>query len=326
MNVRSRPSQGRATLVTMRLLPLATLAAASTLWVACSSDDSAGIPADVDAGSIPAADASTPLDASADAPPSDAAGEAEAGGGTPIGPGPYSIVYSAANGIGIDQRPTVTTVVGASGELESYEASEQEKPSRGTNTVAELHSDALSLLGRWNGGTTAGTFYTSGPFTYSATQGFHYGVVIKPASALPQTGTVAYTQLKTTAATMEDGSAALGTITAKAAVLVTAAGKKTGIELTVAVPGDATYTASTTGGVADPSQSTLGGGTTNNAVFGEIPVTGAGAACPAGCNVAFRGLIGGGPSGTSRFALAFVVTGAGAAKKSVRGVIMFAAP
>ena len=123
---------------------------------------------------------------------------------TTIGAGPYSIAYSSAPGIGIDQRPAVTAVVGTGGELESYEAAANEKPSRGTNQVGEVYMDAFSMLGRWNGGTTAGVYYASPSFTYSASQGFHYGLVVQSA-ALPTSGTVAYNFAKATAATSDSG-------------------------------------------------------------------------------------------------------------------------
>ena len=306
---------------------VAVLLVASSLWVACGSDNptatetpsvDSGLP---DGTAVPEAAVESGTDAASDA--SDAPTDGPAG---TIGAGPYSIAYSAGPGIGIDNRPSVAAVVNANGSLESYDAAVNEKPTRGTNQVSDVHADAFSLIGRWNGGTSAGTYFTSSPFTWSATEGFHYGVVIA-SGALPTSGMVTYTPVAATSATIDDGSLAVGTISAKTSVLFQAGGRKTGIEVTITMPGDATYTATTTGGIADPSQSTLG--SFNNSFNGDITVASAGVACtgPIACTMSVRGYVGGGAGANAAARVIFVfVVDAGTTGKTIHGAAVLKAP
>jgi hypothetical protein len=92
------------------------------------------------------------------------------------------------------------------------------------------------------------------------------------------------------------------------------------------MPGDATYTLTTTGGVADPSQSAVGGNA--NAFFGDIAATSTGVACSGGsaCKAGVRGMIGSGANGAARAVFAFVLSSGGATGKALRGAVVLTAP
>lgn len=271
---------------------LIALALASTSLCGCSEE-------------APAAADLAPADLSTSAPPDAAMAGLE--------PGPYSIVYSGSGGTGIDQRTPITAVVSASGDLDSWAFGTQSFL-RGTSLTGERYADEYSLLGRWNGG--------SGTLTYTATQGFHYGLVVKPASA-PTSGTINYTLRKATAATIDDGSLAVGTIQAKLAVAFGATTKKAGLELTIDMPGDGTYTGMTTGGVADPSQSAVSG--TLALMAGDLTMTSSGVACAGGaaCKASVRAYLGGGGNGTARAVVVFVLSSGGPITKVLRGALVF---
>jgi len=184
--------------------------------------------------------------------------------------------------------------------------------------------DAFSAVGRWSGGTSAGTYYTSPPFTWGAQQGFHYGLVVA-AGAFPTNIGVPYARASATKTTIEDGSLAPGSATAKATVAYGANGatdRKLGLEIAVTMPGDATYTATTAGGAATPATSALS--TFNASHAGDLEVTGGGVACtgPNACKMTVRAMIGGGGANTgARVAIAYVLT-SGTPAKALRGVVM----
>lgn len=295
--------------------------------VGCSSDPAAPADGGVDAslepdGAAPKDDAASPTDAA----PSDAAsadGGGDAGPLVAIGAGPYAIVYSSGPGIGIDQRPSVTAMFSGTG-MDGYTAGAEEAPTRGTATVAKGYMDPFSAAGRWAGGTSAGTYYTSPPFTWNAQQGFHYGIVVA-AGQFPNNVPVPYDLASATEATIEDGSLVPGAATGKATVAYGANGatdRKLGLEITVTMPGDATYTATTVGGATTPATSGL---TTFNASHaGNLDVTGGGAACggSGACRMNVRAMIGGGGSNTgARVAVAYVIS-SGTAAKAIRGVVL----
>ena len=90
------------------------------------------------------------------------------------------------------------------------------------------------------------------------------------------------------------------------------------------MPGDATYTGSTTGGIADPSQSTLS--SFNTSFAGSIPITSTGAACGGAspCAATVRGMVGGNDSG-ARIVFSFVLA-SGTVPKTLRGAAVLKAP
>ena len=125
-----------------------------------------------------------------------------------------------------------------------------------------------------------------------------------------------------TAPTIDDGSLSVGTATAKMTFQYAPGGRKIALELSVTMPGDATYTATTAGGLADPAQSPLG--TFQASHFGDVAVTGAGAACAgaSACKLSVRGFVGGGGADTgARVTLSYVIA-SGTIAKAIRGAVV----
>lgn len=317
------PSSSRRSLTLTLVLPVVSLTFATAL-AACSSD-SPGASSDAgetaDTGATPGDSGNnTSTDGGVDAA-TDATSDAPSEGGTKIGAGPYSIAYSATGGVGIDNRPSVTAVFAANGDLDSYTASADESPTHGTTKAAETYMDLFSTLGRWQDGTTGGKFYASPGFASSATQGFHYALVIG-GGQLPTSATVPYDVAATTKPTIEDGSLAVGTVTAKANIVFGPSGFKTGFEISVTMPGDGTYTAQTTGGIATPATSEFN--SFNAAFFGDMASSNGGIACSGAnpCKFSVRGYVGGGGANTgARLAVSFVLS-SGTQAKVVRGALL----
>lgn len=244
-------------------------------------------------------------------------------GGEMIGAGPYFISYTSP-GPGIDSRPSVTAAF-AGEELLGYVASPMESPTRGTNVSSEVGMDAFIAWGRWNGGTTAGTFYSNPGVVLSATQGWHLVLgTATPSASVPASGGASYTLLGATHSTIDDGSFAIGTLTGSMNVAFSGATTRVGVDLSIDMPGDATYAVVSAGGTSTPSTSELGSLSAANAarLGGQVAVTSAGKACSgsAGCKASFQGFIAG--PDADRIGLAFVLT-AGMAGTQVRGVAVF---
>ena len=201
---------------------------------------------------------------------------------------------------GYDYVDRVTFTFDAMG-LDSYTAGNQTR-TRGTSVVSEAAGDSLVRVGRWNGGTTAGAT----PFrTYSATQGYHYAVGPRTA-ALPTSGTQDYTLLGATRPTHSDGTSMLGTITGRARV-AWGAMPKIGVELTVTIPGDTTYTIQTPGGTASPGTD-FRASTTGRFSFSTAMTGSSGHACstmPSMCSAGVEGFVTG--PNAERIALAFAI-------------------
>lgn len=293
------------------------------LLVACG-DDSASPPAAVPEAGTPAdggVGADAPIvESGSDTSTTTDSGDSGGDAGGMLGPGPYSIVYSGTGNTGIDQRTPVTIAVSASGDLDQWTFGAQ-TATRGTAATGERWADTDSLLGRWNNG--------AGTKTYTAKEGFHYGLVVAPTKPAPTSGTIAYTFGAATAATIDNGTLDVGSVTAKLGVAFGASGKKAGLEITVVMPGDATYTGTTTGGAADPAQSTEMSGTTAfPLVAGEFPITSTGASCAGGgpCKINVRCYLGGGADGVSRAVVAWVITSGGPSGTALRGALVFKAP
>ncbi len=178
------------------------------------------------------------------------------GASIPMGPGPYSIAYTA-KGVGYDYRSPVTATFNSAKQMTGYKYSAKENPTVGTCAVGESYMDKYVALGRWNNGTTAGVFYsnTTG-MIHTAKQGFHH-VIGAETKSPPTSGSLAYTLTAKTAATMDDGSLSVGAITGKAKINFAATGTKVALELSIVMPGDTTYKLATTGGLADPSKSEI---------------------------------------------------------------------
>lgn len=251
-----------------------------------------------------------------------------------VGPGPYTLVY-AGTFAGIDGRSVDDGKATFDGlKLTGYTAKgpeADESPKIGTNTANDVAGSSIFAIGRWGGGTTDGKFYeagAAGKMTFAANGGFHYAIGI-PANPLPASGTVTYTVDKKTAATVSDGSSAPGTISGTLAIAYAGTATKVGLSFTIDIPGNGTYTAETTGGVADPSQSeamvpNLTGPNAPKGIFYfNKNITNAGAACTGGsCAVGVDGAIYGAAGETVALAV-HVYSGAGGSPKSVSGILAF---
>jgi len=233
-----------------------------------------------------------------------------------MGPGPYSIAY-AAKGVGFDYRSLVTAKFNSSNQMIEYKESARENPTVGTCKVGEAAMDPYVALGRWNGGTTGGVFYAITPgFTWNLKQGFHYVIGVQT-TAPPTSGSTPYTLAHATAPTMADGSLALGTMTGKVRIKFSTTGAKVGLELSITMPGDATYKVATKGGVADPSKSEIK--TTAHQIYGWIKLAAVGQACPSGCNVSADGFLAG--PGAERLAMVVVINNN--YSKAIQGAVVF---
>ena len=327
----------------MRLRPITVLccfATVLTLGVAgalggCSSDSGG-----TGSSGEPLADAGGTTDSpsggdsgTSDTGVGDTGTDAPSGG---IGAGPYTIVY-AGTFVGIDGRSVDDGKATFEGlKLTGYTAKGQEadeSPKIGTNTASAVAGSSLFAIGRWGGGITDGKFYevgAAGKMTFAANGGFHYAIGV-PTSSLPATGTVTYTVDKKTAATVSDGSSAPGTISGSLVIAYAGAATKVALSVTIDIPGNGTYTAETTGGTADPSQSealvpNLTGPNAPKGIFyfNKNNLTNAGAACGGGgsCSLGVDGAILG-PAGETVVLAAHVYAGSGGSPKSVSGVLAF---
>jgi hypothetical protein len=171
----------------------------------------------------------------------------------------YRLVYSAGMGIGIDQRKASASFL-SSGALSGYVVrkfdgtlSTTEAPTLGSAAVAQLAGDDKVTVGRWNGGTTGGSFYALSGFAIAANQGFHYAMGVTPA-ALPADGTAkCYTLTAATQPTISDGSVAPGSVVAGAqAKIIFGAAGKMALDMSFAV-GNRTVVMQTVGGMASPA-------------------------------------------------------------------------
>lgn len=241
-----------------------------------------------------------------------------------IGSGPYSLVY-AGTAIGIDAR-TATKATLESEKLKAYTASAQEDPDRGTNQVVESGGEGPLVWGRWANGKTAGTYFNN-TFTFPASGGLHY-VIGKPAASIPMSGGGTWVIKGKTSATVSDGSLAPGMISGSIGVAFAGAATKIGVSLSLAIPGDATYTIDSTGGAANPA-------TTQLKIFSQnffttdgqnpIKLTTGGACAAAGgtdCIAVVDGFIAG-DSADYIGLVVHVFKGAGGAAKTVSGALIF---
>ena len=252
-----------------------------------------------------------------------AAGGAVSGAvSTAIGAGPYAIAYAAGINVGIDSRTPVTATFGARGALSGYTwtTNTVESPTVGTNVVADVSGDQFVTLGRWNGGTTAGGFYSSTTgFSYSGNQGFHYALGI-PAVSLPTSGTATYAMLGATSPTVRDGSRSPGTATGALAVLWAGPSTKVGVQLKITIPNDATYEVLTSGGTANPAGSELSAFDTSMFTGGSVTTVGNGQSCSGSCTSIIQGFFAG-PT-QERAALAYTIN-SGTSAKNVDGTMSF---
>jgi hypothetical protein len=212
----------------------------------------------------------------------------------------YVIAY-AADAIGIDARDDVTVTIGDGGELNQYQVGDgsDERLERNSNSSLERgNSNGNVFIERWAGGETHGNYYngfngtTFAELGRTSHQGFHlmYG---KPSAqeSLPANGVATYDLAAATSPTIDDGSFAPGTFTGELGILFGPI-FKVGIDFTVDMPGDHTYSILTAGGAAAPSAAP-GYSDLSQGLFrvNNIDVAQGGAACPStGCTASVYGL------------------------------------
>ncbi len=247
------------------------------------------------------------------------------------------LAYSSGPNIGIDFRAPNTlrlTMDSTTGGLLGYDtnsaaaANHRENIQIGTNSIAELGGNADITWGRWNGGTTTGSYFGSStlPGAIGTTQGFHY--VIGTAANPPTTGTVSYTVLGATQPTV--GSGGLGSFTGT--IKVDYAANKVGVDLTVTMP-DHTYHVVSNGGLTTLSTSELsidrtylsanGGAGGGDTVFGSIVMPAGGTACTSSnCFFVFDGMVVG-ASGSNQVGGTYVIFTGSPGAGSVHGAAVF---
>lgn len=121
-----------------------------------------------------------------------AAGATESGTvSAAIAAGPYAITY-ASKDIGLDSRDNVTAMFDANDAMTNYRTVDGfEDLMVGSNLIAERAGDAQFNIGRWNGGTTAGSYFMSPDFVFTGSDGFTFALVV-PTTTLPTCGTYIY--------------------------------------------------------------------------------------------------------------------------------------
>lgn len=210
-----------------------------------------------------------------------------------------NVIVYAAKGIGLDMRFKTTTVVDGDGALTQYTSSVNEDLTRGTNLTADLGGNAIITVGRWNGGTTGGKYYSSPDLIYGGQQGFHYAAGVGTASPITS-GTATYSLFKATSPTYGDGNGQPGTLTGSIAVAF-GLFSRVGLDLEVDMPGDRIYAIKTAGGVVTPSSSSI---EVNSSLWGDsaatffangLPVADGGIACQVAgqCTATLRGFFAG---------------------------------
>lgn len=247
-----------------------------------------------------------------------------------LGPGPYALAYSGT-GVETATLAYVGATTGAGGTMTQWALSDQ-SPSVGTNMVVDVGgSNSPVIWGRWAGGTTAGRYGQTEPFTrtFPANGGLHYalgrGFV---AGTTPTSGTVPYSLVGGTRPTTGDGASSPGTVSGSASVAFAGAGStKIGVSITIVMPGDGTYVVESPGATAAPTMSKIYLNTGSAVLLDgpdSIPMTG-GRACSAGnCVATVAGFFAG--SSFERLALAIQIFSGGAAggPASVTAVAVFA--
>jgi hypothetical protein len=132
----------------------------------------------------------------------------------------------------------------------------------GTATLADNGTDGTITWGRWQNGSVTGTIVTgvNQNVTLTANQGHHFALgALTPEANLPTTGIATFSLIGATKPTFGDGASAPGTFNGSAAVQWggATANTRVGVNFTVAMPGDATYSIVSTGGLANPAASDI---------------------------------------------------------------------
>jgi len=208
------------------------------------------------------------------------------------------IVTYAGDWVGLDTRAPASVTIGASGELNGYKASADEYPERNTNESLDRATAGGLSIERWSGGVTGGRYYASPNTERTSQQGLHlaYGA---PAAAVPAQGLATYKLAAATKPTLGFGGTAPGTMTAGSLGILFSAKPKVGVDFSVTMPGDTTYSVKTAGGAAAPSQAVEAADLQKRyfRLF-NLTATGTGIACSGNCDAALYGILGGANSET----------------------------
>lgn len=218
---------------------------------------------------------------------------------TPFEDGNYTAVL--ANSAGISVFSDKAAVFDGDGALISYQVrtnpGSESTPNIGTNGMAELGRNDDVMWGRWTGGESGGTGnynnYVGADLT--GDKGMHWIVGNAPTD-LPSSGTATYELAGYTAPVFNDGRSAPGTMSGEMVIAWNGVNSRIGTDIDVAMAGDAVYNLTTTGGLANPSNSEITMDP-NGKFNGSFAVTftpdggGTGAACPnpGNCNASVEG-------------------------------------
>ncbi|TRZ57195.1 MAG: hypothetical protein D4S02_13950 [Rhodocyclaceae bacterium] len=240
----------------------------------------------------------------------------------PLASGSYYTLVYAGNLGGIDQRRATATFAGNGG-LSGYAAPlfdgspGQEQPMAGTAVVSELAGDDKVSIGRWNGGTLAGSYYGTSMPTLTGNQGNHYAIGVKTAT-LPAAGTTkCYAPTAATRPTIYDGSAATGSLDTGSRIKVVFGNTgKFAVDLTATV-GTNSVKWQTPGGIAGPVSFGTNGVYYDPSIFAPISFFASGRPTY-GMNLFFAG------TSAERVGVAYIrYTGSGTSSDAVYGAAYF---
>ena len=220
-------------------------------------------------------------------------------------------------------QATIANSINADGSVNSVTQTNGNAITRTSAASEDVHGDENMLIGRWNDGQfRIGNGLTVG---LTANQGFHYLLTrgSTPSFALPTTGRIDYTLVGATQPTIADGSYAPGTFDMSLAFLLGASVTVVG-EGTITMPGvggaaDLVWNFGSTGGMANPGQSTtvLAGSFDNRQFqFAATP----NAHCASNCSVLFAGVFGN--NDPNRYGAVYVTQGMAEAK-TIQGAAIF---
>lgn len=205
----------------------------------------------------------------------------------------YTIVYIAPLTAGIDARNPVTADFSTDGFLDKYvwdlndSTKENERPERGTLAESESSADDYVGVGRWNDGTSAGSYYAGfpaypdGTFDQTADQGFHFAIGVATPQAARETAVLSYVYAAATKPTLGgDAPPAPGSVdSGYGGLVLDYANTKMGLDLKLTIGGEE-FTISSTGGTAAPAGAyELGNGETLGVTGSATSATN----CPSGC-------------------------------------------
>jgi hypothetical protein len=161
---------------------------------------------------------------------------------------------------------------------------------RGDAVIEGLAGTEFLQIGRWNGGDIEWSGATAGSISPNGNEGLVYLVAAQANSSyIPVSGTAHYALRSATRPIYKSGAGYDGSFDGEMSVLF-GPSAKIGLDAVVTMEepgGDVVYDFSTTGGAADPSQSSVDFNGGDFSAFTNISATGA--ACSGTCGVSFTG-------------------------------------